>query len=157
MQALALLAQRGVEFRLVRIGTSEWKTAPDHLDDRTLRGRVIDIGEVSEESLPVWYSAADAFVFPSTHEGFGLPPLEAMACGTPVVASRLGAIPEVLSDAALYVDLERPGEIADVLEELLADESLRTDLRDRGLLRASGYSWTKTAELLLKLYEELSV
>jgi glycosyltransferase involved in cell wall biosynthesis len=150
-----LLARRGVEFRWARIGNTAWKTSTDWLDDRWLSEKIVDVGEVDEDSLPLWYSAATAFIFPSLHEGFGLPPLEAMACGTPVVASRRAAIPEVLGDAALYVDPERPSDTADILEQVLADEALRAELRHRGLLRAKGYSWTKTVELLKELYEGL--
>jgi glycosyltransferase involved in cell wall biosynthesis len=110
-------------------------------------------GYVAPADLPALYAGAVCFVFPSLYEGFGLPILEAMAAGTPVVASRVGAIPEVAGDAALLVDAERPAEIADAVETVLADGGLRTDLAARGRSRAARFTWESVARQTLAVYE----
>jgi glycosyltransferase involved in cell wall biosynthesis len=111
-------------------------------------------GYVAPADLPALYAGATCFVFPSLYEGFGLPVLEAMAAGTPVVASRVGAIPEVAGDAALLVDAERPAEIADALEGVLADGGLRVRLAARGRARAACFTWEAVARQTLAVYED---
>ncbi len=111
---------------------------------------------IPTEKLPLLYSLADAFVFPSFYEGFGLPPLEAMACGVPVVASKAGALPEVLGDAALYFDPEDAEGLAAQLEKLLNSESERGLLREAGMKRAGRYSWLECAEKTMRIYEGLA-
>ena len=96
----------------------------------------------------------DSFVYPSVFEGFGLPPLEAAACGTPVVASNVTALPEVLGDAALLVDPEDTDAIAQALRRLLEDDDLRADLRQRGLQRAAGFTWDAVAERVVRGYRQ---
>jgi glycosyltransferase involved in cell wall biosynthesis len=104
------------------------------------------IGFVSDDDLRALFSGAEAFVFPSLYEGFGLPVLEAMACGAPVICSRAGSLPEVAGDAALLVDPLNSDAIADGLQKVLANRDLRADLRERGLARAAQFSWDATAE-----------
>jgi len=113
------------------------------------------LGFVADEELPALLSAAEAFVFPSLYEGFGLPPLEAMACGTPVVASRAGSLPEVLGEAALLVPPDDPGALEDALARLLDDGALRATLRERGLARATEFTWERTARQTLEAYREV--
>lgn len=96
--------------------------------------------------------AADVFVFPSLEEGFGLPPLEAMACGVPVVASNVSSLPEVLGDAALLVNPYNVQDLADALERVLIDAKLRRELVEKGLKRAASYSWEDTARQTLQVY-----
>lgn len=108
-----------------------------------------------EEELPLLYSAADLFVFPSFDEGFGLPPLEALACGCPVAASRAGALPEVLGDAASYFDPADPAEMAEVLA-CAAREGGNPRARERGLARAREFSWERAARETVGLYERLA-
>jgi glycosyltransferase involved in cell wall biosynthesis len=115
--------------------------------------RVVFPGYVADTVLPALYGAADCFVFPSLYEGFGLPVLEAMACGTPVACSGTTALPEVADGAAALFDPEDPADIAATLEVLLADADLRADLRERGLRRASRASWRACAELTAAAYE----
>lgn len=112
------------------------------------------LGEVALDDLPALYAAAGLFVFPSIYEGFGLPPLEAMACGCPVVASHAGSLPEVLGDAALTVDPEDVESISDGMERLLSDSGLRGDLARRGLERAKHFSWRATAQAVSRVYDE---
>jgi glycosyltransferase involved in cell wall biosynthesis len=114
--------------------------------------RVRLLGYVPDADLAALYSLAAVFVFPSWLEGFGLPPLEALACGTPVVASNRPAMPEVLGDAALYADPRRPDEWADAIARLASDASLREEMIDRGSARARLYSWERTARETLAAY-----
>jgi len=107
------------------------------------------------EELPLLYNLADVFVFPSLYEGFGLPPLEAMACGRPVIASRAGSLPEVLGDAALYFDPEDPADMAAHLADLLSSNQGKSDLREKGLAQAARYRWDDCVRSTLRLYEEL--
>ena len=100
------------------------------------------------------YGAATAFVYPSLFEGFGLPPLEAMACGTPVVCSNTSSLPEVVGDAALLVDPRSDGDLAAALRSLLDDEELRARLRAAGPARARLFSWERTARETLAVYRE---
>jgi glycosyltransferase involved in cell wall biosynthesis len=109
-------------------------------------------GYVSREELRSLYGLAEIFVYPSLAEGFGLPILEAMACGTPVVASASTCMPEVAGDAALLVDPLDEGAIAAAIRRLVEDPELRRELRWRGLARASGYAWRTTAERTLEIY-----
>jgi glycosyltransferase involved in cell wall biosynthesis len=117
---------------------------------------VLPIGHVSDSALPAVYAAADLFVFPSLYEGFGLPVLEALACGTPVVCSNTAALPEVAGDAALTVDPLDVEALADAMERLLGDSALRGVLRARGLQRAREYTWSRTAQETLLVYKNLA-
>jgi glycosyltransferase involved in cell wall biosynthesis len=116
--------------------------------------RITSITRPSNAELCRLYNQATAFVFPSLYEGFGLPPIEAMACGTPVVASNTASLPEVLGDAALLADPRSPTALAGALEALLANRTLREDLGERGLQRARQYSWERTAAETLAIYRE---
>ena len=113
---------------------------------------VAALGRVTDAELRALYEAAFCLVFPSRYEGFGLPPLEAMACGCPVLAAAAGAVPEVCGDAALWFDADGgPRRPAAALERLLREQGLAGDLRRRGLARAAGFSWRAAAERLLAL------
>ena len=118
--------------------------------------RVMNIGHVPDADMPALYSGAVASVFPSLYEGFGLPPLESMACGAPVVASGVTAIPEVVGDAALLVDPYDVGAIASGLSRLLKDPALHALLRQRGLARAREFSWDVTARKTLASLDSVS-
>jgi glycosyltransferase involved in cell wall biosynthesis len=114
-------------------------------------GRVRFTGRVSDDELAALYRGARALVFPSLWEGFGLPPLEAMASGCPVAASRAGAVPEVCGNAALYFDPASVEEMADALARAATDDSLRYTLRARGLARAQEFSYERAAERILEI------
>ncbi|HXH13635.1 MAG TPA: glycosyltransferase family 1 protein [Alphaproteobacteria bacterium] len=116
--------------------------------------RVSILGPVDEPDLPALYAGAVLFVFPSLYEGFGLPVLEAMGCGTPVACSVTGALPEVAGAAALTFDPFNSAAIADAIVRVLEDRGLRDDLRHRGLARAREYTWAATAEATLQVYRE---
>ncbi len=125
---------------------------PVHL---RLTEHVLFLGRVAAEDLPALYAGALAFVFPSLYEGFGLPPLEAMACGTPVVAAKVSALPEVVGDAALLVDPYNVEELAEAMYRVLTDTALHEQMRWKGLERAQLFSWEETARKTLKVYEEV--
>ena len=103
-------------------------------------------GYIADADLPALLSGALAFVFPSLYEGFGMPLLEAMACGTPVLASSTSALPEIAGDAALLIDPEDTAAIAAGMERLASDAGLRADLRVRGLARAAQFTWERCAQ-----------
>ena len=126
------------------------------IDDLGLREDVLLPGFVADEDLPVLYGAADVFAFPSLYEGFGLPVLEAMACGTPVVASSTSSLPEVAGDAALLVPPEDTHALADSLWRLLDDSALRNQLRARGFERVKLFVWRNAAQSLLSTYERIT-
>ncbi len=111
---------------------------------------------VPEEDKPLLYGAADLFVFPSLYEGFGLPPLEAMACGTPVVCSRAASLPEIVGDGGLLVDPADVSALAEAMRAVLSDEALRAGLRARGLAQAARFSWRRTADETAAVYESLA-
>jgi glycosyltransferase involved in cell wall biosynthesis len=125
------------------------------VDELFLKDRVLFLDYVSQKNLPHLYSEAGAFVFPSLYEGFGLPPLEAMACGCPVIVSNVASLPEVCGDAGYYVDPYRVESIAEGIYQVLTDESLRQSLIEKGLIRAKLFSWEKSAEEHLKVFEEV--
>jgi glycosyltransferase involved in cell wall biosynthesis len=111
------------------------------------------LGHVPESDLPALYSGALMFVYPSLYEGFGLPPLEAMACGAPVVCSAATALPEVVGDAALLLDPYDVAALADALRRVWSDAALRQLLHGKGLARAQEYGWERTAAETVKVYE----
>jgi glycosyltransferase involved in cell wall biosynthesis len=111
---------------------------------------------VSEEDKPLLYGAADLFVFPSLYEGFGLPPLEAMACGTPVVCSNAASLPEIVGDGGLLVDPADAGALGEAITAVLSGEELRKSLRARGLDQAARFSWRRTADETVAVYEGLA-
>jgi len=116
-------------------------------------GRVKFLGIIGEEDKPALYSAASLFVFPSLYEGFGLPPLEAMACGTPVLCSNATSLPEVVGEGAMLFDPQNEDELSQALTSLLNNEALRSDLGQAGLRQALRFSWRRTAEETLAAYK----
>jgi glycosyltransferase involved in cell wall biosynthesis len=113
-------------------------------------------GYVTDAELRTLYQHAGCLVYPSLYEGFGLPPLEAMACGCPVIASRVASLPEVCGDAALYCDPEDPADIARAIRGVLHDDALRQDLRRRGLERSARFRWSRSAGSVLALFQALN-
>jgi glycosyltransferase involved in cell wall biosynthesis len=147
----------GMEHQLVLAGGKGWKW------EETFRtaeqcGFVDDIvftGYVPDQYLSALYSGADVFALPSLYEGFGLPVLEAMACGTAVVCSDTSSLPEFAANAAILVSPDDTNAMADGLERICLDQVVRTDLRAKGLQRAAEFTWERSASLLLEVYDKV--
>lgn len=120
-----------------------------------LMDRVFFPGYVPADELPYLYNAATLFVYPSLYEGFGLPPLEAMACGTPVVTSDRSSLPEVVGDAGVLVNPDEPAAIAQALRVLLVDEEMRRALAEKGRRRAASFSWRRAAQETTAVYRQV--
>lgn len=148
-------AQIDPPFTLVIAGNKGWHydTIFKEVQELGLENRVYFPDFVDDSDLPALYSAASLFVYPSLYEGFGLPALEAMACGTPVVASNQSSLPEVVGEAGVLVDPRDVGAIAEAMSRVLSDESLNRQLSETGRRRAAHFSWDKVAADLLNLYE----
>ncbi|HIP96991.1 MAG TPA: glycosyltransferase family 1 protein [Anaerolineae bacterium] len=120
-----------------------------------LQGDVLFPGFVADEDLPALYNLAEAFVLPSLYEGFGLPPLEAMACGTPVITSNVSSLPEVVGDAGLMVGPTDVEGLAAAIKRVLEDSDLRHEMAQRGLARAKEFTWERAARQLLGVYTRM--
>lgn len=145
-----------IPHRLVIVGKQGWQgaTVLREVKARGLEGEVVFTGYVPAEDLPSFYSGADLFVYPALYEGFGLPPLEAMACGTPVVASNTASLPEVLGDAAWLIDPRDIGGLASAIRRVLGDPALARRLSNLGLAHAKQFSWDRTARQTVEVYRE---
>lgn len=124
------------------------------INDSLGRKAVVATGFVLEEELPIAYAGASVYIIPSLSEGFGLPPLEAMACGTPVISSKESCMPEILGDAPLYFDPYNINEMAEVMEKVITDKDLRQSMIPKGLEQVRKYSWDDTAEKTLAVYKQ---
>ncbi len=155
--AFAQIAGRHDDVTLAVVGRLGWQVEPVRaaVEALGLTARVVFCNQVPDADLPALYRAAAVFCYPSLYEGFGLPPLEAMACGTPVVASNTTSIPEVVGDAGLLVDPLSEAELAGALDRVLDSSALAEDLGARGLARAAKYSWRRCAEQHLSLCRDL--
>jgi glycosyltransferase involved in cell wall biosynthesis len=122
------------------------------VEDLDLSGEVRFVGYVSAAELPWWYNAADLFVYPSLYEGFGLPPLEAMACGTPVVSSAVSSLPEVVGSGGLLVDPTDTEALASAMEHLVTDRDTHDSMRTAGLAQAQTFSWREAARRTVDSY-----
>jgi alpha-1,3-rhamnosyl/mannosyltransferase len=146
-RAIKILREKFPDVKLLIAGGRGWKFS------ETVRefdpGFVEELGFVSLEQKAELLAGAQALVFPSLYEGFGLPPLEAMKLGVPVITTRSGALPEVCGEAASYVSINDPAELAQVMEKMF-DEKLRTEYIEKGLKQAEKFSWKKSAEEILK-------
>jgi glycosyltransferase involved in cell wall biosynthesis len=141
---LAIAGHRGISYARLR----------SRVERLGLGASVKFMGYMPRRELPILYSLADVFVFPSLYEGFGLPPLEAMCCGTPVVASNAASLPEVVGDAAVLVDPYDAGDIANGIFKVITSPGLKSDLVRRGCRRAAEFSWERTADSTLRIYEK---
>lgn len=154
VEAWASLDQQLRErWRLVLAGRpgGAWTQVQQTIGRHGLGDEVRLLGPVADEDLPLLYHAADLFAFPSLYEGFGLPPLEAMACGLPVVASGAAALPEAVGEAALLVEPEDTASLAAGLARAMRDEGLRQELSRAGLERVRCFSWERSADLFLQV------
>ena len=149
-------SREDTDIKLVIAGGTGWMYEGifRRVEDLGLQDEVYFPGYVADEDLPALYTLADLFAFPSLYEGFGLPPLEAMACGTPVVTSNVSSLPEVVGDAALTVDPHDVGALANAMRRVLNEPALRNAMVRRGLAQAQGFTWSRAAGELLHVYHE---
>jgi glycosyltransferase involved in cell wall biosynthesis len=158
IRAMRELRDDGVDAALAIVGQRAWRYEEDFrlISELGMVDRIRYLGYVQKDHLPALHSAATAFVFPSLYEGFGLPVLEAMACGAPVLTSNVSATAEVAGDAALLVDPQSRDEIREGMRRLLADAQLRRELARRGIERADAFSWRRAADETHAVYERLA-
>lgn len=154
LRAVALVQGTG-DVSLVQVGAVPTEAERSLVAQLRLEDRVHWLGTVPADDLPALYNLADCLAFPSLYEGFGLPVLEAMACGTPVVCSHLASLPEVAGDAALLVDPREPTTLAQAVQEVLEDAALRRRLREAGLRRAAAFTWARAAAAMANIYREV--
>jgi glycosyltransferase involved in cell wall biosynthesis len=158
IDAFRLVHDQGLDhLRLVIIGDepSRYASLRRAVHRHNLHKHVRFLGYLPEDTLAVMYRLAGVFAFPSLYEGFGLPPLEAMASGTPVVTSNVSSLPEVTGDAAVLVNPLEPADIADGILRVLTDENLRRELRRKGLARARQFSWEASVRRVRQIYAEI--
>jgi glycosyltransferase involved in cell wall biosynthesis len=157
LEAFALARKKGLPHKLLIGGARGWRLSnlAGIVERHALENDVVFLGFVEDADLPALYGRAEFFVYPSSYEGFGMPILEAMACGTPVITSNCSSMPEVSGDAALLIDPFDVSDLAARMIELAASRDLRTSLCTRGLARAARFSWEKTAQETLAVYERL--
>lgn len=156
VQAYAQMPHQ-MQYKLVLAGGNGWNNQSllDVIADLNLKTKVIMPGYIDQEDLPTLYSAAKVFVYPSLYEGFGLPVLEALSCGTPVITSETSSLPEITGRAAILVNPYKEEQIAYALKNVAGSEKLQKSLSERGLKRAKQFSWEKSAVETIKVYQKL--
>ena len=154
VHAYARLVKRGLPHALVLAGGKGWgyEKIFRAIEEHGLRDRVILPGYVSRDEQPRWYNAADLFVYPSQYEGFGLPPLEAMACGIPVVTSNSSSLPEVVGSAGITVNVDDVEALADAMAAVLSDPDEAARRREAGVRRAATFTWESAAAACVDAY-----
>jgi glycosyltransferase involved in cell wall biosynthesis len=168
LEAIALLEnsnpasgdlKTNLEFEVIAVGQANLKifdtSTPSANKLDAIRG-VRYLGAVSDRALKALYETAGCLIYPSLYEGFGLPPLEAMTCGCPAIASHVASLPEVCGDAVLYCDPHSPQDIADKIQQVMTDRDLQENLRQRGLRQVQAYNWRACAQTLLQAITEHS-
>jgi glycosyltransferase involved in cell wall biosynthesis len=158
IEAFDILKGRSLPHKLVVVGRRGWlsDSTMARADRSPYRNDIIFPGFIPDGDLNTLYSAAESFAFPSHYEGFGLPVLEAMACGTPVVASRASSLPEVVGDAGMQVDPDDSERLASALELLALNPEMRADFSVRGLARAATFTWDAAADVMLDVYRKVA-
>lgn len=155
LRALDYLLRQGNQVSLIQVGGTPTQEQKELISSLQIQKHICFLGIVSETQLLELYNLADVFVFPSFYEGFGLPVLEAMACGTPVVASNRTSLPEVVTNAGLLIDPESPEDLAKAIGKIIDSPSLKKELMQNGLARANALTWTTTATQTANIYSNI--
>lgn len=157
LEAFSLVVRRNPSLRFIIAGPPSWKQSPVQSTSERLgiADKILLTGPVGDADLVALYNGADLLVFPSLYEGFGLPPLESMACGTPVVCSNAASLPEVVGDAAITVDPHDTEALAEAIKRVLSDPELAQEMREKGLGRAKQFTWEDTARKTLAVYRQV--
>jgi glycosyltransferase involved in cell wall biosynthesis len=145
------------EYQLVLAGGKGW--LDDEIEEKLEELKELNIirtGYVADEDLPALYSGASVFVYPSFYEGFGMPPLEAMACGTPVITSNNSSLPEVVGNAGIMIDANDTSALAKNIEKVLISQKMQSEMSKKGLKQAKKFSWEKSAKKMLKIIKTKS-
>lgn len=147
------------KYNLVLAGTRGWKCEDifEAIEESSYTEKILLPGFIDDVDKVALYNLASVFVYPSLYEGFGFPPLEAMACGVPVIASHASSLPEAVGDGGIMIDPYQPNELLQSLQAVISDPSLAQSLEEKGLLHAKGFSWKKTAEETLALFRSVGV
>lgn len=158
-EALAILKQQNIEFQLLKVGSAgadRWRNQTlRRLNELKLLDNVVFTGKVSDDHLALLYSASDLFITTSLLEGFGLPALEAMACGAPVVCSNAGSLPEITGESALLVDPRSAEDVASKIISTMQDTALRQQMSESGIIQAGKFTWEHFSRQLFNAYEGL--
>ena len=159
LKAFAQIKTKISDIKLLKIGESQSYGARENIleviNNLGLQEDVIFVGYVPEEEMPKWYNASDVLVYPCDYAGFGLPPLEAMACGTPVITSNTTSLPEVVGDAGIMINPKDVELMADKMYEVLTDSTLNKNMTIKGLKRAKLFNWDESAQKTKKIYENI--
>lgn len=158
IKAFSLAKERSeINHKLVMVGAASWQhsTILNEVEASPVKDEIMWLKFVAEEDLPAIYNLATALIFPSLYEGFGLPLLEAMACGCPVVCSNTSSLPEIAGGAAILVDPTNVEQLADGIYRVITEDKLRNSLTKKGLKRASYFSWQRAARETLEVFEEV--
>jgi len=151
------LVSEGTHPPLVIVGRFGWmyNELLDQIDTLGLKNQIHFTGYVPQADLPIVYNLAEVFVYPSIYEGFGLPPLEAMACGTPVITTAVSSMPEHVGDAGVLVPAEDETALSRAIQKVLTDQTLREQLRSKGPKQAAKFTWERTAQETLRVYRKV--
>lgn len=147
--------QSNIKLLIVGYKGKSYSIYKRRVEQLNLSDKVVFTGYIPVEHMPLFYNCAEALVYPSFYEGFGLPPLEAMSCGIPIIASNATSIPEIIGDAAYYINPHNNDELFLAINEVLNNKKLWYNLVDRGLKKCAEYTWEKTAEETMKAYRFL--
>jgi glycosyltransferase involved in cell wall biosynthesis len=157
IRAYKRLIDGGENFKLVLVGRYGWRYEEllRQINNLDLEGMVHFTGYVSQEDLPLVYNLSSLFVYPTLYEGFGLPALEAMACGVPVITTDVSSLPEIVGVAGILVPVNNVEALYGAMIAVLGDEDLRRKMINKGIQRAAKFTWEQTAKLTFQVYQQV--